>query len=188
MANLHTIRCRGFTLLEMLVVCAIVALGALMADRWLSPTLQKNRVSAAAANLLAALNLARSEAILRNLPVSLCPSRMHETGAARCEGAFHQGWIVFANPGRDSAFDGDDDTVLRVYPALSPGVTLSNRTGTRRVENAIHFLPSGASHRNQTLLFCSTAARRAGDISIVMNILGRPRLERNWGVCPAAQV
>ena len=143
-------------------------------------------MSSAAVQFLAALNVARSEAILRSVPVSLCPSRMHETGTERCEGTFEQGWIVFANPGRDNTFDSGSDSVLRVGHPLTAGVTLSNRAGSQRARQVIHFLPTGTSHRNRTLMFCSLAARDMGDVSIVMNIVGRPRLERNWGVCPGA--
>jgi len=180
----HIIRSRGFTLLEMLVVLALVAAGMLATHSWLLPTLQKNRLQGAATQLLRALNLARSEAILRGEPVSLCPSRMHETGLPVCEGSYEQGWMLFTNPDRNGEFDSTSDEILQVYAPLRRGVTLTNRSGSRAVREAIHYLPSGAAHRNHTLMFCSDSAKKWGDISIVLNVVGRPRVQRRWGQCP----
>lgn len=177
-------RQRGLTLLEMLVVLVIIAIGALAADQWLLPSLQKNRVQASATRLLGALNLARSESILRNQPVSVCPSSAHATGVAGCSGRYADGWMVFANPDRDSDFDEGVDRVLRVYRPLPGGVGLTNRSGLRDATDVVHYLPSGQANRNLTLMFCSRFVPDMGDVSIVLNIVGRPRLQRGWGECP----
>jgi type IV fimbrial biogenesis protein FimT len=63
----------GFTLIELLVVLSIaVVLGAVAAPSF-SSLVANQRARAASADLYAALTLARSEAIKRNLPVSLVP-------------------------------------------------------------------------------------------------------------------
>ena len=49
---------------------------------------------AEAHRLLGAINLARSEAVLRNRPVSLCPSEISRTGVAQCSGNYAGGWLV----------------------------------------------------------------------------------------------
>lgn len=176
----------GLTLLEMLVVLVIAAIGALAADNWMMPSLQKNRVQASATRLLGALNLARSESILRNQPVSVCPSTTHATGTAGCSGRYTDGWMVFANADRDGDFDAGVDQVLRVYGSLPTGIGLTNRSGSRDADDIVHYLPSGQANRNQTLMFCSRLVPGMGDISIVLNIVGRPRLQRGWGECPGA--
>jgi len=59
----------GFTLVELLVAFAIVALGAVIAVPFLSDPAPGARVRAAARELVASLREARSEAILRNREV-----------------------------------------------------------------------------------------------------------------------
>jgi general secretion pathway protein H len=61
----------GFTLVELMVAFAIVALGAVIAVPFLSDPAPAARVRAAARELVASLREARSEAILRNREVVL---------------------------------------------------------------------------------------------------------------------
>lgn len=64
----------GFTLIELMIVLAIiVVLGAAAAPSF-ATLVANQRGRAAASDLYAALTLARSEAIKRNLPVSLLPA------------------------------------------------------------------------------------------------------------------
>ncbi|MGJ7917899.1 GspH/FimT family pseudopilin [Massilia sp. LXY-6] len=63
----------GFTLIELLVVVVIVAILASLAAPSFSAMIANQRTRAAGTDLYAALTLARSEAIKRNLPVSLVP-------------------------------------------------------------------------------------------------------------------
>lgn len=177
-------RAAGFTLLELLLVFAVVAVSVSVASAAYSPLLQKNRLQASAQQLLRALNLARSEAILRNSPVSVCPSDMHATGQPGCSGDFSGGWIVFSNADKDRVVDAQVDQVVQVYTALHRSIGLTNRAGTRPVSETIHYLPDGSSHRNQTLLLCSKLRPVQKGLSIVLNIVGRPRLESGWGTCP----
>lgn len=63
----------GFTLIELLVVVVIVAVLASLAAPSFGAMIANQRTRAASTDLYAALTLARSEAIKRNLPVSLVP-------------------------------------------------------------------------------------------------------------------
>ncbi|MFK7976313.1 MAG: GspH/FimT family pseudopilin [Halioglobus sp.] len=174
----------GFTLIEMLIVVAVVAIGlSLAAPSW-HALVQKNQLRQSAAHLLDSVVAARSEAVLRNLPVTLCPSAMHESGEPECDGHYGDGWIVFANADKDREVDADEDEVLHVYPPLPSSIGLTNKAGTANISAAIHYLPDGSSRRNMTLMLCSIRLPSLSSLSLVLNIVGRPRMQAGWGECP----
>lgn len=63
-------RARGFTLVELLVVMAIAAIGAKLAAPGISQLLANYKVRGVAEAILTGLNFARGEAVRRNTPVS----------------------------------------------------------------------------------------------------------------------
>jgi type IV fimbrial biogenesis protein FimT len=176
----------GFTLLELMIVLVVLAVILVLGVPSMQSLLHRNRLRSEAGRLMVAINMARSEAIMRNSPVSICPSQMTVSGQAVCSGIYADGWIVFGNPDKDSVVDPDTDEVLRVFGGLPPGYTLTNRAGTRDALALINYLPDGSSHRNRTLLICPTRGSTVSPLSIVINIIGRPRLARNWGQCSPA--
>ncbi len=176
---------RGFTLIEMMIVLVLIAtllsIGAPMMQRQLAGT----RLHTESSRFLAAINLARSEAVMRNHPVSICPSAMARTGIPECSGIYAGGWIVFANADRDKVVDSGTDAVLRVFEGLPDGYQLTNRSGSRDAFELINYLPDGTSHSTRTLMFCPPQQLGVPSLSIVMNIVGRARLVEGWGQCPA---
>jgi type IV fimbrial biogenesis protein FimT len=64
----------GFTLIEMMVAIAVLAIMVAIALPSFSQLLATNRLTAQANELVASLQVARSEAIRRNARVVLCPS------------------------------------------------------------------------------------------------------------------
>ena len=177
---------KGLTLIELMVVLVVLAVALSAGVPAMQTLLHNNRMRTEASRLLGAINLARSEAVMRNSPVSLCPSPMAFSGEAVCSGVYADGWIVFSNADKDRVVDSGTDSVLKVFTGLPGGYTLRNRAGTAAVSELINYLPDGSSHRNRTLLLCSPAAVTVQSLSIVINIVGRPRLARNWGECHGA--
>ena len=112
---------RGFTLIETMIVVAIIAILAALAGPSFQDMLQKNRLAAASSALQVSLNLARSEAAKRgsNARVTVAAN-----GAA---GNWINGWTVFADgtananggvaPIADSAVAGSEVTRLEVVAA-----------------------------------------------------------------------
>jgi len=174
----------GFTLIELMLALAVLAGALSITAPAMRGPLQGNRLRAEASRMLAAINLARSEAVMRNQPVSICPSAMSASGEAVCSGTYQDGWLVFANRDRDKVVDAGEDTVIRVFEGLPAGYRLTNRTGTKTAFELISYLPDGAAHSNRTLLFCPPAPAAAESISIVINIVGRARVVRGRDRCP----
>lgn len=87
---------RGFSLLEMMVAIVILAILLAIAVPSFKTTIQKHRLRSAADNLQAAVDYARSEAVLRATYVSLCAS----ADGATCSAAktYETGWLVYAHP------------------------------------------------------------------------------------------
>ncbi|MCB1690867.1 MAG: GspH/FimT family pseudopilin [Halioglobus sp.] len=177
---------RGFTLIELMIVLVVLATLVSVGMPLMQGQLARSRLQAESSRFLGAIQLARSEAVMRNLPVSICPSAMAITGIPECSGIYADGWIVFANPGKDSIVDADTDEVLQVFEALPAGFQLTNRSGTNNASRLVNYLPDGSAHSPRTFMFCPPQHSVVPSLSIVMNIVGRARLVEDWGECPAA--
>lgn len=175
---------RGFTLIELMVVLVLLAITLSLGVPSFQKLLHDNRLRAESSRFLGAINMARSEAVMRNVPVSICPSAMALTGKAECSGTYASGWIVYANADKDKIVDADTDEVLQIFEGLPAGYRLTNRSGSRAAFELINYLPDGSSHRNRTLLFCAPRGTTDESLSIVINIVGRARLAGGWGECP----
>jgi type IV fimbrial biogenesis protein FimT len=112
----------GFTLIELMVVVALVAILTMLATPSFVSMIQSNRVSAEVNAFTGDLEFARSEAIKQGVPVSVCAS----SNGSSCLGAntWQSGWIVFSDlDGSGTVTAGD--TLLRKRPAWSGGDTFS---------------------------------------------------------------
>lgn len=129
----------GFTLLEMMVVVAVLSIVLGLALPSFRTATQNNRITAQANELLTAFQFARSESLKRNLPVAVCAS---DDGAV-CAGGWDGGWIVLVDsnaPGTPSV--GTAGELVRVWPAPRGGTTISDGHGFYR------FLPNGTVDSN----------------------------------------
>ena len=98
----------GFTLVELMVTIAIFAILVTVAVPSFRLIIENNRVTAASNELVAAFNYARSEAVRRGLPASVC----------RLGSDWSEGWEVV----RDEGCSGG---VLRRWDELPARVTIS---------------------------------------------------------------
>ena len=114
----------GFTLIELMVTIAVVAILAAIALPSFQSSLRSNRVATTTNEMIASLSLARSEAIRNNGGSAVCPSN---SGTA-CAGNWSDGWLVWADANGNSALDAGE-TVLR-YSRGNPKLTVNNTGGT----------------------------------------------------------
>ena len=124
----------GFTLIELLVTLVVVSILLVIATPGFKTFIENNRVSAISNDFINALATARSEAIRRREPVTLCSS----TDFSSCSDStsWQTGWIIFNDRNGDNDVDSSDvppDVILRVWEALPGGLTLIPTGGTTNV-------------------------------------------------------
>jgi type IV fimbrial biogenesis protein FimT len=113
----------GFTLLELMTALAVLAVLVALATPSFREFSANSRISAASNSLLNALAVARSEALLRSTPVSVCASTDALTCRTSKRDDWSNGWIVFTdNSGTAGKLDSTDD-LIQSWPG--PGGTTS---------------------------------------------------------------
>jgi prepilin-type N-terminal cleavage/methylation domain-containing protein len=184
---------RGFTLWELLITVAVmgIVLG-LGIPNFLE--FQRNNVMAANANeLVTGLYLARSEAVKRQAPVTLCASANPTAVNPVCGGAVNGGFIVFVDD-NDTNGDGqpDGDAVVNGAEQVlvqqdEPGGTMNvfadnfyiSYAPTGFVRNAPALGPSAT-----TVLYCDergnkdTGGGQSSARVVTIALTGRPQMLR----------
>jgi type IV fimbrial biogenesis protein FimT len=162
----------GFTLIELMVTVAIVAILAAIAMPSFLDMITNNRISTQANALVGSLNIARSEAVKRGHGVSLCAS----SDGATCVGGsnFGVGWIVFDDINSNQAIDAGD-SVLFSYPALTSGSTASFSSAAN-----LTFIGAGRPVGGFAGSVVSLCPSQGGSYCryICINSQGRPRVSR----------
>ena len=122
----------GFTLIELLVTMVVATILLAIAVPAYNDIVQNNRVTANSNNLANALAVARSEAIRRREPVTVCSS----TNLLECSesNSWGTGWIIFNDRNNDHKIDSPTDKLLRVWEAVPPGHTITANGGTTDIQ------------------------------------------------------
>lgn len=150
----------GFSILELLTAIAVMAVLLGLGVPTFLDTINSNRTTTQANELVSALNFARSEAVKRSDLVSVCAS----TNGTSCSGAndWSTGWIVFTDSsGGAGTYDPPNDVLLQVWPATG-GLALTTNGPS------IRYQPSGmvVTTRDFVLQKASCSGTRARQVSI----------------------
>lgn len=119
---------RGFTLLELMVGITVLGILLGIGVPAFNEIVRNNRVAAQANELITALNLTRSEATKRGLPVTICAAADADQDSCAAADAkdWKNGWVIFSDrTGTAGKIDGDDE-VLQVSHAVSGGLVLTS--------------------------------------------------------------
>jgi type IV fimbrial biogenesis protein FimT len=181
----------GFTLVELVITVSVLALLASFALPGFTAIMQNNAMTASANELITAFTLARSEALKRESPVTICWTDSANADAPDCGdgNGWHSGWLIFADEDADGAFDDDEDVIRRQVGLAGRNITIQVRTTAAPLDTALTYLPTGFPNFTTTrpggrnMLFCDQ--RADDDVARVINMsqTGRPavRIARDVG-------
>jgi type IV fimbrial biogenesis protein FimT len=144
MRTLNTIPDRnnsgGFTLIEMMIVLVIVAVVLVMVPPGMAQLSLSTNLKSYSNEMLSSMYLARSEAIKRNAPVTLCVA-----DGTTCAGAgdWEEGWIVVAA----------DGTVIKSQQSIIAGYRMTGSAAAPGSHTLV-FQPSGAASTSSDVTIC----------------------------------
>lgn len=174
---------RGFTLMEIMMTLAVVGVIVAIAIPNFRDFLLNSRMTGAANDLLAAIQLTRSEAIKRQVPVALCASANPTANPPACAAQF-TGWAVWVDTDDDAAIDNGEAVIASHEPLNAQLTLISNGSGF------VSYGPDGFSRPNvggnaatNLVLLCDERANLlVGDIyrkrAVVLGQTGRPAVLR----------
>jgi type IV fimbrial biogenesis protein FimT len=160
---------RGFTLVELMVTIAVMVVLAMIAVPSYDNVLLSNRLGAYATDLVAASQLARSEAIKRNAQVTLCASSNGSSCASN--GQWEAGWIVVS-----------DGQVVQKQGAAASGYRIRDGAG----QSALRFEGTGVGATAATLSICRASPAGSQERMVKISATGRSAVARtDAGRCSA---
>lgn len=164
----------GFTLIEMMVTVALLAILIAAVTPSFRGVLRDNQAATQSNALVTSLMLARSEAIKRNAPVVMCRS---DDGASCAGSDWAEGWILWADTDGDTTIDSGE--IVQVQEDLAGNFTLTaaGSSFTYRPDGSV----TGAAADSFELL------PPDGDTDygrcVAVDVTGRPNVTK--GACPS---
>lgn len=154
---------RGFTLIEAMITITVMLVLITVAVPSFRDVTHRSQLRSAANDLVASVHFARSEAIKRNAPVTMCISSDGVNCAA--SGGWQQGWIVRS------------DVTLRQQSASPPTVRIS-AAGI----NNLTFQPTGVDATSAIFTVCRTPAGSTDEQRrVTIDATGRPSVRNTTG-------
>lgn len=172
---------RGFTLIELMVTIAVLAILLGIGVPSFNEATLGSKLRSYANNLVASINLARSEAIKRNTVVTLCVSG--DGASCATTGGWEQGWIVACkatSPSSTCDGSGPDWIVFHRQQGASNGfkITESSLTPLR----AIDLMPTGVGSTTATFTLCrATPSVGTQQRQVSVNSTGRATVSKTSG-------
>lgn len=186
-----SIRSQGHSLIDTLFVLFILALLGGMAASAMQSLRTSARLQSTAEALHSAVLSARTQAMRLEKRVTLCaaaastpdsllPIRCHQTSDGNGLNVWRQGWLLFEDNNNNGTWDVNEGR-LQQQAAVHADVSVS---GNATVSRFVSFGASGRSlalngaFQAGTLTVCQRQTQEASGWRVVVNAVGRPRLEK----------
>jgi type IV fimbrial biogenesis protein FimT len=152
---------QGFTLMELMVALAVAGIILGIAVPNFRDFMRNSRLTSASNDLIASVNLARTEAVKRQLPVAICATANPNGTPPNCSGAWASGassaWAVWVDFDNDWVIDNNvNEPVLRRHEALDASITMRSDNSGRVKYLPVGFgaLPSGGFTPTANVVIC----------------------------------
>jgi type IV fimbrial biogenesis protein FimT len=185
----------GFTLIELMVTIFVLAILLGIGVPNFRDFIRNSRITGATNDIITDFNLARSEAVKRRVPVTLCKSSAEGDACDTNAGTPFTRWIVFVDNSGNAVVDGSDEVLRRreIHPTIR---VRTNTNGRLKVYQSSGF-PNNAiagdvilfvlcdERKNVTTVGGDSAAR-----AVTIETTGRASATRNketitdLGGCP----
>ena len=171
----------GFTMIELLITLAVAAILAFIALPSFQTFMKNNRLRTQTSEIVAALSVARSEAIKRKAPISVCIRDAADNTQCIAGSEWRTGWIVFVDDNGDGDPDGGEDR-LRVQQSYSnvSTITVAGFAAT----NYVQYRPDGrVLGGGGSFTVCDDRSGNYGRI-VTVRVTGRPTISSTSANCP----
>jgi len=170
----------GVTLIEMMVALAVLAFLITVAIPGFQELFRGNRVVTQANQVLHALALARSEAVKRSAPITICKN--NGASPPGCSNAanntWESGWIIYADANGNGAYNAGEEILVEEATAAGYSVRTTNNYQT------VQFLANGTPNFSDTFRVCRPDADTQKSRSVTINVIGRGSVTEGTTACP----
>ena len=175
----------GYTLIELMSMLAVVSILVSIGLPMMNVFFDSNRMISNSNDLVAGLNIARSEAIKQQIRATLCQSA--DTASCTGSGQWEDGWIVFQDPNGNATVDGGE-RILRLNAGVDGGqVTIRSNDVGNLIANSVSFtsrgLPKALNGGSQSGTF-----RICDERGLKVNANGTTTVARGVNLSPSGKV
>jgi type IV fimbrial biogenesis protein FimT len=175
----------GYTLIELMTMLAVVSILVTVGLPLMNVFFESNRMISNTNDLVAGLNIARSEAIKQQMRVTLCQS----SNTTSCTGTnqWEDGWIVFQDPNGNATVDAGERILRLNAGADGQQVTIRSNDVNNLIVSSVTFtsrgLPKALNGGSQsgTFRICDNRGRK-------VNADGTTTVARGVNLSPSGKV